>query len=71
MSVNYHLFQNLFGLNFKMEGYYLHGFTVLKFDIHLALQRGVMVENHHKRRHYHDRHCHLEENAKTLYKNEK
>ena len=49
MSVNYHLFQNLLGLNFKMEGYFLHGFTVLKFDIYVALQRGVMIENHHKK----------------------
>ena len=69
MSVNYHLYQNLFRLKFKMKGYYLPGFPVLKFDTHLALQRGVMVENHHKRRHYHDCHCHLEENAKkTLQK---
>ena len=32
-----------------MEGYFLHGFTVLKFDIYVALQRGVMIENHHKK----------------------
>ena len=71
MSVNYHQCQNLFRLNFKMEGYYLRRFTALKFDTHLVLQRVVMVENHHKRRHYHDCHCHLEENAKALYKNGK